>query len=65
MYTIHNTTEILYPIENSAHLSPIKKYNVYAETKYNNQLKAQNTLEKTPFSELCPNYINKPCILSQ
>jgi hypothetical protein len=55
IYTIHNTTEILDLVGKSAHLSPKEKYNVYAETKYNNQIEAQNTSEKTPSSEFCPN----------
>jgi hypothetical protein len=53
IYAIHNTTEILDLVGKSAHLTPIEKYKVYAETKYNNQLKAQNTSEKTPSSDLC------------
>jgi hypothetical protein len=54
MYTIHNTTEILDLVGKRGHFSPIEKYNVYAETKYNNQLKAKNTLEKLNLQNFVP-----------
>jgi hypothetical protein len=54
IYTIHNTTEILDLVGKRGHFSPIEKCNVHAETKYNNQLKVQNTLEKLHLQSFVP-----------
>jgi len=54
IYTIHSTTEIMDLVGKSAHLNLLEKYNVYVETKYNNQLKAQNTLEKLHLQSFVP-----------